>query len=66
MFRQLINLASSLLPRISTSISAKIKIDVEGLNFVLGVGLVVRFGVDWEVVFSSWCRRYVNLIPLLQ
>jgi hypothetical protein len=51
MFRQLINLASSLLPRISTSISTKIKIDVEGLNFVLGVGLVVRFGVDWEVVF---------------
>jgi hypothetical protein len=27
---------------------------------VLGLGLVVRFGVDWEVVFGSWCGRFLN------
>jgi len=27
---------------------------------MLGVGLVVRFGVDWEVKFDSWCGRFLS------
>ncbi len=30
------------------------------MTIVLGVGLVVRFGVDWEVVFGSWCGRFLS------
>jgi CRISPR-associated endoribonuclease Cas6 len=30
------------------------------VTIVLGLGFVVRFGVDWEVVFGSWCGRFLS------